>query len=69
LPARQTRTRRVWCRAWRQSPAAPYTTRPLPLGRCLSRGARLGYAAVLAHPPRPITASQDEAGRTSTVPA
>jgi hypothetical protein len=30
---------------------------------------RLGYAAVLAQPPRPITASQDEAGRTSTVPA
>jgi hypothetical protein len=27
------------------------------------------YAAVLAQPPRPITASHDEAGRTSTVPA
>jgi len=30
---------------------------------------RPGYAAVLAQPPRPITASHDEAGRTSTVPA
>jgi hypothetical protein len=27
------------------------------------------YAGVLAQPPRPITASHDEAGRTSTVPA
>jgi hypothetical protein len=71
LPALEDRTAvssRLWCPGVRGRRAVLHRLAVAGAGTQRRRPVP-AYAAVLVQPPRPITASHDEAGRISTVPA